>query len=77
MGKGKLDEFRRIIGEVSLGAFTELLSERGPDSWTHRLSVIIAGILEFTLGRITDDYEKGSVAEALAALDEEPHSNGF
>ena len=76
MKKDKLDEFRQIIGEVSFGAFLKLLTEIGPDSRTHRISVIIAGILRFATGKITDDYENGSVAEALAFLDEEPHSGG-
>ena len=76
MKKDKLDEFQQIIGKVSFGAFMELLSEIGSDSRTHRISVIIAGILRFALGKVTDDYEKGSVSEALAVLDEEPHSDG-
>jgi len=76
MGNDKLDEFRQIIGEVSFGAFMELLTEIGPDSRTQRISVIIAGILRFATGKITGDYENGSVAEALAFLDEEPHSDG-
>ena len=76
MKKDKLDEFRQIMGKNPFGAFMELLIEIGPDSRTHRISVIIAGILRFALGKITDDYENGSVAEALAFLDEEPHSDG-
>jgi hypothetical protein len=76
MGKDKLDELRQIIGEVSFDAFLELLTEIGPDSRTHRISVIIAGFLRFALEKITDDYENGSVAEALVFLDEELHSDG-
>jgi hypothetical protein len=60
MKKDKLDEFRQIIGEVCFGAFLKLLTEIGPDSRTHRISVIIAGILRFATGKINDDYENGS-----------------
>ena len=76
MGKDKLYELRQIIGEVSFGVFLELLTEIGTDGRTHRISVIIAGILRFALEKITDYHEKGSVAEALVFLDEEPHSDG-
>jgi len=72
----KLDEFRQIIGEGLFGSFLELLTEIGPGSRTHRISVVIAGILRFALGKTTDDYEKGSLAEALVVLDEEPYSDG-
>ena len=72
----KLDEFRQIIGEELFGSFLKLLTEIGPDSRTHRISVVIAGILRFALGKTTDDYEKGSLAEALVVLDEEPYSDG-
>ena len=76
MKKDKLDEFRQIIGEDSFCTFLKLLTEIGPDSRTHRISVIIAGILRFALGKISDDHEEGSIAEALAVLDEEPYSDG-
>jgi len=65
----KLDEFRQIIGEGLFSSFLELLTEIGPDSRTHRISVVIAGILRFALGKTTDDYEKGSLAEALVVLE--------
>ncbi len=72
----KLDEFRQTIGEELFDSFLKLLSEIGPDSRTHRISVVIAGILRFALGKTTDDCEKGSLAEALVVLDEEPYSDG-
>ena len=64
----KLDEFRQIIGEGLFGSFLKLLTEIGPDSRTHRISVVIAGILKFTLGRIAYDYER-SRSELVAAID--------
>ncbi len=72
----KLDEFRQIIGEELFGSFLKLLTEIGPGSRTHRISVVIAGILIFALDKTTDDYKKGSLAEALVVLDEEPYSDG-
>lgn len=72
----KLDEFRQIIGEKLFGSFLKLLKEVGPDSRTHRISVVIAGILRFALGKTTDEFKKGSLAEALVVLDEEPYSDG-
>jgi hypothetical protein len=75
MKEDKLDEFRRIIGKDFFCVFMKLLTEIGPDSRTHRISVIIAGILRFALGKITDDPDKGSLAEALSVIDEEPYSN--
>ena len=76
MKKKLLDEFRQIIGDEHYDSFLKLLKEIGPDSRTKRISVVVAGILRFALGRIADDYEKTSLAEVLIVLDEEPYSDG-
>lgn len=65
-----------MIGEELFRAFLELLTEIGPDGRTQRISVIIAGILRFALGKATDDNEEGSLGEALTVLDEDPYSEG-
>ncbi len=71
-----LDEFKKIIGDENYSSFLRLISEIGPHSRTHRISVVIAAILRFALGRVSDDYEDDSLAEALVVLDEEPYSEG-
>ena len=67
-----LDEFRLIIGENYYESFINLFKEIGPQSRTHRISVVMAGILRFGFERIDDHYEEGSLAEALIVVDEEP-----
>lgn len=76
MKKKLLDEFKRIIGEEHYDLFLKLLKEIGPDSRTHRICVVVVGILRFALSRIADDYEKTSLAEVLIVVDEEPYSDG-
>jgi len=69
-----LKTFKQLIGKKDYEVFLKLLREIGPDSRTHRISVLIAGMLRYALHQITD-YEVGSLEEALIVIDEDPYSN--
>lgn len=71
-----LDELKDIIGEDEYTAFLNLLKEIGPDSRTHRISVVIAGLLRFARSRVPEDFEDSNLATALVVLDEEPYTEG-
>jgi hypothetical protein len=68
-----LEEFERIVGEQACSVFLKVLSDIGPTARTHRISVVIAGMLRHALHRVCDEPPEGSLAEALWAVDEEPH----
>ena len=70
-----LKKFKRLIGKREYEIFLKLLREIGPDSRTHRISVVIAGMLRYALHQISE-YEEGSLEEALVVVDEEPYANG-
>jgi hypothetical protein len=67
-----LKEFKKIIGNQSYSIFLSLLKEIGSDARTHRISVVIAAMLRFALNKLDSDWEKGTLCEALVALNEEP-----
>ncbi len=71
-----LEEFKKIVGDEEYTSFLKLLKRIGPSSRTHRISVVIAGILRFALGNISDDYKSGSLEEALVVVEEDPYSDG-
>jgi len=68
-----LKEFKKIIGNQSYSTFLSLLKEIGPNARTHRISVVIAAMLRFSLSKVDRDCEAGTLCEALVALNEEPY----
>ena len=68
-----VDEFKEIVGDQHFSSFLTLLKEIGPDSRTHRISVVIASILRFAVNQLPSECEDGSIAQALLVLDEEPY----
>ncbi len=71
-----LEEFKKIVGNEEYPSLLKPLRGIGPSSRTHRISVVIAAILRFALMSISDDYEDGSLEEALVVVDEDPYSDG-
>ena len=70
-----VDDFEILVGPQCYESFLELLTEIGPDSRTERISVVIAGLLQFALGKASDDQAEGSLSEALANLEEDGDSH--
>lgn len=68
-----LEEFKRIIGTKSYSTLLHILKEIGPDARTHRISIVIAAILRFTVRKLPADCEEGTLGQALLTLDEEPY----
>lgn len=68
-----LDEFEGIIGTETYSVFLNILEEIGPDARTHRISVVIAAMMQFALNVLLTDYQDGLLARALMVLSEEPH----
>ncbi len=68
-----LEEFRRIVCAQTCTAFLDMLKEIGPSARTHRISVVIAGMLRYAVHRLPAQPEEGSLGEALLAVEEEPH----
>jgi len=64
-----LNEFKEIIGDQQFSSFIALLKNIGPESRTHRISVVIASILRFAVDQISPDCEDGSLAQALLMLE--------
>lgn len=59
-----------VVGEKTYSVWVEMLHELVPDGRTHRLSVVIAGLLQYALVIAEkldkDELEEGSVALSLA-----------
>ncbi len=68
-----IEEFKKIIGTQSYSTFLLMLKEIGPDSRTHRISVVIAAMLQFALSKLSPDCEDGTLDQALVTLYEEPY----
>ena len=68
-----IEEFKEIVGAQSYATFLSLLTEIGPDSRTHRISVVIAAMLQFARSLLPADCEDGTLAQAIVTLEEEPY----
>lgn len=68
-----IEEFKKIIGAQSYSTFSRMLKEIGPDARTHRISVVIAAMLQFACSKLPPDCEDGTLAQALVTLYEEPY----
>jgi hypothetical protein len=68
-----IEEFKEIVGEQSFAEFLRLLTTIGPDARTHRISVVIAAMLQYARSVLSDDVEEGTLAHALVVLEEEPY----
>lgn len=71
--KKMIKEFKEIVGVQLYATFLRMLKEIGPDARTHRISVVIAAMLQFAGSKLLADSEDGTLAHALVILDEEPH----
>ncbi len=65
-----LEEFKEIVGAQSYSTFLLILKEIGPDARTHRISVVIAAMLQYARSKIPPEYEDGTLAQALVTLEE-------
>ncbi len=65
-----LEEFENIVGSDVYGAFLKMLKAIGPHARTHRISVVIAGMLKYAVHQLPDHPEEGSLGEALWAVEE-------
>lgn len=68
-----LEEFKDIIGAQSYETFLHMLKAIGPDARTHRISVVIAAMLQYALSKLPSDCEEGTLSQALVTLAEEPY----
>ena len=68
-----IEEFKEIVGAQSYATFLSMLTEIGPDSRTHRISVVIAAMLQFARSLLPADCEDGTLAQAIVTLEEEPY----
>ena len=71
-----LEEFKDIVGAQSYSTFLRMLKEIGPDARTHRISVVIAAMLQYARSKLPPDCEDRTLAQALVTLDEEPYLPG-
>ena len=72
-----LEEFEKIVGTERYSVFMEMLEQIGPDARTHRISVVIAAMMQFALDELINDYMDGPLARALIAFGEnDPDSGG-
>jgi len=69
-----IEEFKEILGAQAYETFLKMLTEIGPDSRTHRISVVIAAMLQFARSILPADCDEGTLAQALVTLEEEPYS---
>ena len=69
-----LKKFKQLIGKREYEVFLKLFREIGPDSRTHRISLVMAGMLRYALHQISE-YEEGSLEEALIVVDEDPYAS--
>jgi hypothetical protein len=67
-----IEEFKEIIGDKAYVTILQMLKDIGPDARTHRISVVIAAILRFTLSNCAAHYDEGTLGYAILALEEEP-----
>ena len=58
-----------VVGKETYGLWVDMLHRLVPDGRTHRLSVVVAAMLQYAYLIVTnnldDDIEEGSVAQAL------------
>ena len=71
-----IKEFKKILGTQTYKTFLKVLKEIGPDARTHRISVVIAEMLQFARSTLPADCDEGTLAQALIALEEEPYLAG-
>lgn len=71
-----LEEFKDIVGAQSYSTFLLMLKKIGPDARTHRISVVIAAMLQYARSKLSPDCEDGTLAQALMVLEEEPYLAG-
>jgi len=68
-----VEEFKNIIGAQPYSAFLHMLKSIGPDARTHRISVVIAAMLQYALSKLPPDCEDGTLTQALVTMAEEPY----
>ena len=68
-----LEEFKDIIGAQSYSTFVHMLKAIGPDARTHRISVVIAAMLQYALSMLPADGGDGTLAQALVTLADNPY----
>ena len=68
-----IEEFKEIIGAQAYETFLRMLTEIGPDARTHRISVVIAAMLQFARSMLPADCDDVTLAQALVTLEEEPY----
>jgi len=68
-----IEEFKEVVGAQSYQTFLSMLTEIGPDARTHRISVVIAAMLQFARSLLPADCEDGALAQALVTLEEDPY----
>jgi hypothetical protein len=58
-----------VVGKETYALWADMLRRLVPEGRTHRLSVVVAGMLQYAyliaLDNVGDDVEEGSVAQAL------------
>ena len=69
-----LREFEPIVGKGMYSAFIGMLKEIGPAARTHRICVVIAGMLKYARHQVSDNPEKDTLAWALIVIEEQPYS---
>lgn len=69
-----LHKFGQIVGKDMYSAFIGMLKEIGPAARTHRISVVIAGMLKYARSQVSNTSEKGTLAWALIVVEEKPYS---
>ncbi len=62
-----IDQFKEIIGDQQFLSFLAFLKNIGPEARTHRISVVIASILRFTVNQLPPDCEDGSLLNRLGS----------
>ena len=67
-----IEQFQEMVGVQTYAAFLRMLKAIGPDARTHRISVVIAAMLQFALNELAGDGDEGTLAQALSALEEDP-----
>ena len=68
-----IKEFKDIVGAQPYSTLLQVLKRIGPGARTHRICVVIAGMLRFALSELPADCDEGTLGHALITLDEEPH----
>ena len=74
MSRNSKRSLQDVVGKQTYDVWVDMLSELVPDGRTHRLSVVIAGMLQYATaiaGKLDEDeMEEGSVALSLIHANE-------